>query len=68
MFKKSNRINVGSLTGKKKNLHMIIRDDLKTKGRIYYQGPNYASLSHDEAIKIANRLADLVEGADISET
>lgn len=66
--KRKNTIGVGSLTGDRKDLHMIIREDMRTKGRIYYQGPNYASLSHDEAIKIADRLVDLVEGAEISET
>ena len=40
---------------------MIIRRDLKNRNRIYCNFPPYSSLTHDEAIVIANRLADLLE-------
>lgn len=53
-------IQVSDLSGRS-SLNVIIRSDLKTPNRIYCQFPAYASLSHDEAIAIANRIADLIE-------
>ncbi|CCE55301.1 putative uncharacterized protein [Corynebacterium casei UCMA 3821] len=54
-------IQISDLSGRP-SLDVIIRSDLKTPNRIYCQFPAYASLSHDEAIAIASRLADLIEG------
>ncbi len=42
-------------------VNSIVRRDLKTPNRIYCQFPAYASLTHDEAIALANRLADVLE-------
>ncbi|MGP5722774.1 hypothetical protein ACTXO1_06475 [Corynebacterium casei] len=54
-------IQVSDLSGRP-SLNVIIRSDLKTPNRIYCQFPAYASLSHEEAIALANRIADLIEG------
>ena len=59
-MKKSPRIKVSQLPGSKKFV-TIIRRDLKTPNRIYCEFPRYASLTHDEAILLANRLADVIE-------
>lgn len=41
---------------------MTIRRDQITPGRIYMETPRYLALTPDQAIAIANRLADLLEG------
>lgn len=43
------------------SLKAVIRHDLKAPNRVYCEFPPRASLSHDEAIAIANRLIDVME-------
>ena len=47
--------------GGKKVLRAIIRKDIKDPRRIFCEFPPYASLTHEEAIMIANRLIDVME-------
>lgn len=54
---------VSDLDGKPRG-RFIIRRDLKNPGRIYCQAPPQCSLSPAEAVAIANRLADVLEGDD----
>lgn len=56
----SNLIRVDGLDGKAGRA-VIIRRDLKTPGRIYFEGPKFASMTPDQAITIANRIADVLD-------
>lgn len=53
-------IRMSNLDGNQ-NLRAVIRRDEKNSGRIFCQFPPYSSLSHDEALAIATRIADLIE-------
>lgn len=53
-------IRMSNLDGNQ-NLRAVIRSDEKNSGRIFCQFPPYSSLTHDEAINLASRLADLIE-------
>lgn len=59
----SNLIRVDGLDGKAGRA-VIIRRDLKTPGRIYFEGPKFASMTPDQAIAIANRIADVLDGTN----
>ncbi|MGO2865596.1 MAG: hypothetical protein ACTICG_09195 [Corynebacterium casei] len=53
-------IRMSNLDGNQ-NLRAVIRRDEKIPGRIFCQFPPYSSLTHDEAINLANRLVDVLE-------
>lgn len=55
------RVRISNLDGKKRG-HVLIRKDLKTKGRIYAEFPPFASMTPEEAIALADLLVDLAEG------
>lgn len=53
-------IRMSNLDGNQ-NLRAVIRRDEKTPGRIFCQFPPYSSLTPQQAINLANRLADVIE-------
>lgn len=40
---------------------ILVRPDTTTPGQIFYRGPLLASLTQQQAIELANALADLLE-------
>ncbi|AJE33696.1 hypothetical protein B842_09235 [Corynebacterium humireducens NBRC 106098 = DSM 45392] len=57
------RLRVNRLTGGG-TLPIVIRHDRITPGRIFFRGPTLASLTQQQAIDLANALADLLEEVD----
>lgn len=55
------RVRISNLDGKKRG-HVLIRKDLKTKGRIYAELPPFASMTPEEAMALADRLVAVAEG------
>ncbi len=56
-------IHLNNLDGNAKQ-RAIIRHDFKSRNRIFCQFPPYCSLTHEQAIALANRLADLLEESE----
>lgn len=54
------RIRVRGLDGRTVS-PILIRPDRHAPGRIFYRGPTLASLTEQQAIDLANALADLLE-------
>lgn len=46
----------------------LIREDLKYPGRVYFAAPPTTSLSPEDAIALANRLTDVMEKVEASDT
>lgn len=55
------RINVDDLKGQA-TLYISVRPDNQDRNRIFYSGPNVASLTRQQALDLANALADTLEG------